>query len=141
MSNFDFFSVHMTMLMREIPPYTYHAMATQRDPNKMREYLSKFFKEHLEFLLQTSSDILLCKKQLIDDYISYILSDSQPLDEIGICYFAHMYHLHVGIIMDMPYWTTCHDHDIQKCDKLLGFLGGLKFVSMKWKSTPENSQF
>ena len=112
---------------------------SSRDPNKMREYLSKFFKEHLEFLLQITSDILSCKKQPINDYISYILSESQPLDEIGICCFTHMYHLHVGIIMGTQYWTTHHDHDIQKCDKLLSFLGSLKFVSMKWKSTPENS--
>ena len=49
-----------------------------------------------------------------------------------------MYHLHVGIIMDMQYWTTVMIM-IFKNAMLLGFLGGLKFVSMKWKSTPENS--
>ena len=105
----------------------------------MRENLSKFFKEHSEFLLQIKSDILSCKKQPINDYTSYILSESQPLDKIGICCFARMYHLYVGIIMDTQYWTTHRDHDIQKCDKLLGFLGSLKFVSMKWKSTQGNS--
>ena len=101
--------------------------------------MGKFFKEHSDFSLQIASDILSRKKQPIDDCISCILSESQPFDEIAICCFARMYHLHVGIIMDTQYWTTHHDHDIQKCDKLLGFLGGLKFVSMKWKSTPENS--
>ena len=75
----------------------------------------------------------------IDDYINYILSESQPLDEIGKCCFSWMYHLHVGIIMDMMYWTTRHDHDIHKCDKLLGYIGGLSFVSMRWKVTPEKS--
>ena len=34
MSNFDFFSAHMTMLMREIQLYTFYAMAAQETPTK-----------------------------------------------------------------------------------------------------------
>ena len=83
------------------------------------------FKEHMEFLLQIASDILSLNNQPIDDYINYILSESQPLDEIGICCFAKMYRLHIAIIMDTMFWTTCQDHDINKCDKILGFKGGL----------------
>ena len=78
-------------------------MGAQGTQKKMREYLAKFFKEHVEFLLQISSDILSWKNMHIDDYINHILSESQPLDEIGICCFARMYHLHIGIIMDMMY--------------------------------------
>ena len=40
--------------------------------------------------------------------------------------------------MDTMYWTTCQDHNIQQCDKLFGFMGGLKFVSMKWKTTTDD---
>ena len=87
-------------------------------------------------MLQISSDILSWKKIHIDDYIINIISENQPMDEIAICCFARMYHLHIGIIMDTMYWTTRQDHNIQKCDKLLGFMGGLKFVGMKWKTTP-----
>ena len=109
----------------------------------MREYLATFFKEHVHFLLQISSDILSQKKiHIDDDYINYIISENQPLDEIAICCFARMYHLHIGIILDTMYWTTCRDYNIQKCDKLLGFMGSLKFVGMKWKTmpvTPDNS--
>ena len=119
-------------------PVHFLCHGSTRDLKKIREYLGKFFKEHSDFLLQIASDILSRKKQPIDDYISCILSDNQPFDEIAICCFTHLYHLHVGIIMDTQYWTTHHDHDIQKCNKILGFLGGLKFVSMKWESTPEN---
>ena len=36
------------------------------------------------------------------------------------------------------YWTTRKDHDLKKCDKLLGFIGGLQFVSIKWKTTDDN---
>ena len=91
-------------------------------------------------LLQIASDILSIKKQAIDDYINSILSDSQPLDQIGICCFTRMYHLHIGIIMDTMFWTTHQDHDINKCDKILGFKGGLRFVSMKWKTTPDSPE-
>ena len=112
---------------------------SSRDPRKLREYLAKIFKEHREVLLQISSEILSQKKMHSDDYIYYILSESQPLDEIGICCFARMYHLHIGIIMDTMYWTAHRDHDIQKCDKLLGFMGGLKFVSMKTTSVNSRS--
>ena len=109
---------------------------SSRDTKKMREYLATFFREHVDFLLQISSDILSQKKIHIDDYINYIISENQPLDEIAICCFARMYHLHIGIIMDTMYWTTHRDHNIQKCDKLLGFMGSLKFVGMEWKTTP-----
>ena len=93
-------------------------------------------------MLQISSDILSRKDIHIDDYINYIISENQPLDEIAICCFARMYHLHIGIKMDTMYWTTRRDHNIQKCDKLLGFMGSLKFVGMKSKTTsvtPDNS--
>ena len=109
---------------------------------KRREYLATFFKEHSDFLLQISSDILSWEKIHIDDYINYIISENQPLDEIAIFCFARMYHLHIDIIMDTMYWTTHRDHNIKKCDKLLGFMGGLKFVGMRWKTTtvtPDNS--
>ena len=109
---------------------------SSRDTKKMRQYLATFLKEHVDFLLQISSDILLWKKIHIDGYINYIISENQPLDKIAICCFARMYHLHIGIIMDTMYWATHRVHNIQKCDKLLGFMGGLKFVGMKWKTTP-----
>ena len=73
---------------------------SSRDPRTMRKYLGKFFNDHIEFLLHISSDILSRKKQHLDDYINFILSESQPLDEIALCCFARMYHLHIGIIMD-----------------------------------------
>ena len=112
---------------------------SSRDASKMRQYLGTFFKEHSEFLLQIASDILSHKKQPIDDHINYILAESQPLDEIGICCFARMYHLHIAIIMDTMFWTTRWDHDINKCDQILGFKGGLQFVSMKWKTKTDNA--
>ena len=114
-------------------------MGVPRDASKIRECLGKFFKEHSEFLLQVASDILSHKKQPIDDYINYILSESQPLEEIRICCSARMYHLHIAIIMDTIYWTTCQDQDINKCDKILGFKGGLQFVSMKQKTTADDA--
>ena len=36
------------------------------------------------------------------------------------------------------FWTTHKDHDLHKCDKLFGFIGGLNFVSIKWKTTDDN---
>ena len=36
----------------------------------------------------------------VTDYINYILSECQPLDEIAIWCFARMYYIHIGIIMD-----------------------------------------
>lgn len=75
----------------------------------------------------------------LSDYVNYMLSECQPLDEIAICCFARMYHIHIGIVMDNMFWTTRKDHDLNKCDKLLGFIGGLKFVSIKWKTRADNT--
>ena len=111
---------------------------SSRDPVKIHEYLKKFFEEHFDFLTEISSHILAWKKMPVTDYINYILSECQPFDEIAICCFARMYHIHIRIIMDDMYWTTRKDHDLKKCDKLLGFIGGLQFVSIKWKTTDDN---
>ena len=112
---------------------------SSRDPMKIREYLKKFFEEHFDFLTNISSHILARKKMPVTDYMNYILSECQPFDEIAICCFARMYHIHIGIIMDDMYWTTRKDHDLKKCDKLLGFIGGLQFVSIKRKTTDDNT--
>ena len=98
----------------------------------------KFFEEHSDFLTEISSHILAQKKMPVSDYINYILSECQPFDEIAICCFARMYRIHIGIIMDDMYWTTQKDHDLKKCDKILGFIGGIQFVSIKWKTTDDN---
>ena len=93
----------------------------------------------MDFVTTISDDILARKKMQVEDYINYILSESQPLDEIAICCFARMYHLHVEITMDSMFWTTCQDHDFHKCDKLLGFIGSLNFVSIRWKTTSDEN--
>ena len=33
------------------------------------------------------------------------------------------------------YWTTRNDHDLHKCHKLLDYMGGLNFISIKWKTS------
>ena len=90
-------------------------------------------------MTQISSNILARKKQPLEDYINYILSEGQPLDEIAICCFMRMYHIHIAVIMDSMFWTTCKDHDLQKCNKILGFIGSLSFISMKWKTQAEDT--
>ena len=47
--------------------------------------------------------------------------------------------MHIAIIMDTMSWTTCWDHEINKCDKILGFKGGLQFASMKWKTRADDA--
>ena len=37
------------------------------------------------------------------------------------------------------FWTTHKDHDLQKCGKILGFIGGLNFIGMKWKTQNEDT--
>ena len=81
---------------------------------KIREYLKKFFEEHFDFLTEISSHILAQKKMPTTDYINYILSECKPFDEIAICCFARMYHIHIGIILDYMYWTTQKDHDLEE---------------------------
>ena len=81
---------------------------SSRDASKMREYFGTFFKEHLEFLLQIACDILSQKKQPINDYINYILSESQPLDEIRIL-----------LCKDVPL-AYCHHYGHDVLDNLLG---------------------
>ena len=40
--------------------------------------------------------------------------------------------------MDTMYWTTHQDHDLHKCHKLLGYIGGLSFTSIKWKTSVDS---
>ena len=37
------------------------------------------------------------------------------------------------------FWTTHKDHDLQKCNKIHGFIGGLNFIGMKWKTQDEDT--
>ena len=108
---------------------------SSREPTKICEYLKKFFEEHFDFLTEISSHILAWKKMPVTDYITLHIV---RMSTNAICCFARMYHIHIGIIMDDMYWTTQKDHDLKKCDKLLGFIGGLQFVSIKWKTTDDN---
>ena len=138
MYNFDNFSVAMKMLMRGTQQYTCCVMAVAGNPRIFGITSRNCFAEHEEFVWKISSDILSCKKQCLEYYINYILSESQPLDEIALCCFAQMYHIHIEIIMDMMYWTTCQDHDLHKYHKLLGYIGGLSFTSIKWNTSVDS---
>ena len=70
-------------------------------------------------------------------YIDSMANNGQPLDEIGIVVIAYMYHVHIGIIMDGHFWTSCRDYDLKECKILLSWQGQLNFVDIKWKEQAE----
>ena len=68
-------------------------------------------------------------------------NNGQPLDEVAVVAFAHMYHVHIAIIMDGHFWTSCRDHDIKLCQIYLGWQGQLHFVDIKQKEQTKVSVY
>ena len=56
------------------------------------------------------------------------------MDEIAICCFARMYHIHVAVIMGLMFWILEKTKIFISVMKL-GFIGSLSFISMKWKTS------
>ena len=70
----------------------------------------------------------------VSQYIDSMSNTGQPLDQIAVIAMAHMYHIHIGIIMDGWFWTSRRDHKLDACKILLGWQGKLSFVDIKWKN-------
>ena len=68
-----------------------------------------------------------------DRYLVILALVQTPFDEVAIVLRAHMYKIHICIVMQGKYWTTKQDHDYKHCTLFFAYMGGLVFYSMKKK--------
>ena len=69
-----------------------------------------WMKEHIYFLERIGLYLLNVKGLDVNDYIKLMTNAGQPLDKIAVVTIAHMYHVHIGVLMDGWYWTSKKDH-------------------------------
>ena len=101
-----------------------------RDAYQLWEYMTNWMQQHINFVQHIGSYLFDVKGLDVQQYIDSMANNGQPLDEIGIVVIACMYHVHIGIIMDGCFWTSCRDHDLKECKILLSWQGQLNFVDI-----------
>ena len=57
------------------------------------------------------------------DYLSSLVQENAPLDELAFLIFARMFHIHIGIINANGFWSTSVDNDLSCCEIILAFTG------------------
>ena len=73
-----------------------------------------------------------------DGYVDTIALDQTPFDEVAIVLSAHMYRIHICIMMQGKYWTMWRDHDFNHCTLFWAYMGGLVFYcTMRKEPEPE----
>ena len=110
---------------------TLHLLAhrTGSTVEKMRFYLDRWMRSHVEFVTRVSKTLLQCKKCSVEDYMHSIVQPGVPLDEIGLVVWTCMYHKHICILMNGKYWSTQAEHDSTKCNYFIAFRGNLEFTN------------
>ena len=95
--------------------------------NQVRKELVSYIVKHKEYAAQIGKIIWERKKMDFDGYVATIALDQTPFDEVAIILSAHMYHIHICILMQGKYWTTRRDHDFKHCTLFLAYMGSLVF--------------
>ena len=75
-----------------------------------------------------------------DRYLDILSQDQTPFDEVAIVVSAHLYKIHICIVMQEKYWTTKRDHDNKHCTLFLAYVGGMVFYSTTRKDPEPEMQ-
>ena len=72
----------------------------------MGQCLKKIMTTHKYFREAIAGFLVRKKSQKVQDYMDYIVQPQVPIDEIAIVLLAHMWKVHVCILIEGKYWTT-----------------------------------
>ena len=81
----------------------------------------------MSWVQEISANILDKKKIQIKDYLNGLISESSPIDEIGLLIFSRIYHIHLSVLLKGYIWMTNANENIEKCDMTLVYRGCLAF--------------
>ena len=70
-----------------------------------------------------------------------VVQPGVPLDEIGILLYAHMYKMHIAIILEGKYWTTNQDEALNHAKIYLIYCGHMQFFDTTRKGSWHSSMF
>ena len=68
------------------------------------------------------------KKLRVEDYANDITSGLVPFDELAILVVAHMYHIHIGIVLKDHVWYTSSAEKLDDCLFYLLFHGSVQYL-------------
>ena len=71
--------------------------------DRVHQHMKKWISLHMDWVKQISAKILTAKHIELEDYIELITTRCQPLDEIGILFIVHMYHMHICVLLKDTY--------------------------------------
>ena len=101
----------------------------------MRENLVKWIKADArrKWIHNIAWEMLYKKGILVDDYLDSLIQPGFKIDELGLVIYARMYHIGIGIILQIDFWTTRTNDSPEDCDAVLCFYGNLKFSDTRLK--------
>ena len=86
--------------------------------DRMRRCLTNWMESCRYFVERVGGD-LICRKGLtVENYMYNVVQPGVPLDEIGILLYAHMYKMHIAVILEGKYWTTNQDEELNRAKSI-----------------------
>ena len=76
----------------------------------------------------------------MEDYLFNVVQPQVPLDEIALLLYAHVYKIHVCLILEGKYWCTNHDEALNRTIYLI-YQGHMQFSDTTRKGSLHSSIF
>ena len=109
---------------------------------EIRTDLVKWIPSNIDWIKQASAFLLDKKGINIMDYIQSMIRLDFVADQIALLVIAHMYNIHIGVILSKKFWCTHANQNIEnfeKSDIILAYMGSMKFEETRPKKiTAEN---
>ena len=110
-------------------------------PDKMHRCLTTWMEDHRYFVENIGGDLIWQKGQDIEDYLFNVVQPQVPLDEIALLLYAHMYKIHICVILEGKYWCTNQDKALNRATIYLIYQGHMQFSDTTRKGSLHSSMF
>ena len=100
----------------------------QKDEHQIRMYLHNYMKSRQSYVEKVGAHILEKLDLSADQYAEKIKDDDTPMDLLSVFMFAHLYRIHIAVIIHGAVWTTSKLNDVRLSKFILIYRGFNNFV-------------